>query len=589
MADKKTPNSGNSDSSKSDSSKSASKSSAASAAKPSSVPNTASGAKKPTATLDLKATEVNKPSEAAKGPVKQADASSSKAKPSDPKKTTGTSASTSSPKTGTSSASSGSSAKTKASSETSKAPQSTKPATATSSKSSAPSQTASSAKSGGGFFSHLAASIVGGLLAIGGLLFGGERLGLTSSGTTSEAAKQAELRLASIEDQIKQIGQKSASGSSADSALKSALAKVGEIEASLQKLSADQKTANEKLEASASGQANIDETVKRLTAMEAQLKTIGEAATSSGNGRTVAELAQVTTKMSGIEKNLDTKIAELQSAIETRLADQEQNLSAKLEAGIGDTAALTDLKTGADKLATDIQSTRTDLDAIKSDLTALQQKLGNVQTETAENITSAVKPVTEQVATLSANVKDMAQREALREKKAQGVVLALEFENLKDAMDRGAPFADELARVKKLAGDSLDLSALEQLSGTKVPSRKQLIDGFDTLATKMVAASQPKPAKDTGFLDNLLTNAKSIVRVRKTGMVEGDTVEAIVARMEVALKDGKFSKAVSESKALPEDAAKIAAPYLKQIAARMEIENAMGKIQENLKSTVAPS
>ena len=50
----------------------------------------------------------------------------------------------------------------------------------------------------------------------------------------------------------------------------------------------------------------------------------------------------------------------------------------------------------------------------------------------------------------------------------------------------------------------------------------------------------------------LLASAESLIKVRPIGAVEGDTVPAKVARMEVAVKAGDFTKAIAEYETLPE-------------------------------------
>ena len=50
----------------------------------------------------------------------------------------------------------------------------------------------------------------------------------------------------------------------------------------------------------------------------------------------------------------------------------------------------------------------------------------------------------------------------------------------------------------------------------------------------------------------LLASAESLIKVRPIGAVEGETVPAKVARMEVAVKAGDFAKAIAEYETLPE-------------------------------------
>ena len=65
-----------------------------------------------------------------------------------------------------------------------------------------------------------------------------------------------------------------------------------------------------------------------------------------------------------------------------------------------------------------------------------------------------------------------------------------------------------------------------------------------------------------------------------------DGVEAIVARMEKGLKDERLSEVISEAGKLPPKAAKPAEAWLQKVSARASVEQAIARIEGELKSSL---
>ena len=99
-----------------------------------------------------------------------------------------------------------------------------------------------------------------------------------------------------------------------------------------------------------------------------------------------------------------------------------------------------------------------------------------------------------------------------------------------------------------MAGSRLDLAALERLKDKGVPTLTDLSRDFRGSSTR---CSTPNGAAGRLVVDRLLAGAKSIVRVRKTDARQHETsAEALVARMEAALKDGRLGEVMDEAKKL---------------------------------------
>ena len=155
---------------------------------------------------------------------------------------------------------------------------------------------------------------------------------------------------------------------------------------------------------------------------------------------------------------------------------------------------------------------------------------------------------------------------------------AIAVSGLKSAVDRGGPFAPELEAFASVAPDNPAVSGLREFAATGVPTQGELVERFPDAANAMIAAMDPVP-ENAGILDRLAASAKSMVKVRKVGDVEGDSTEAIAARLENHLKNGNLEGAVAEWNALP-DQAKAAAPdFGKGLVARAEVEKLITEVQ----------
>ena len=109
----------------------------------------------------------------------------------------------------------------------------------------------------------------------------------------------------------------------------------------------------------------------------------------------------------------------------------------------------------------------------------------------------------------------------------------------------------ELEAFASVDGDSPAIDQLRTFAASGVPSRAELQNAFPKVANAIINAASGS-GTDSGWVDRLMNSASSIVTVRPVGDVSGDSVEAIVARMETKLNNGDLQGAVNEWKTLPE-------------------------------------
>ena len=77
-----------------------------------------------------------------------------------------------------------------------------------------------------------------------------------------------------------------------------------------------------------------------------------------------------------------------------------------------------------------------------------------------------------------------------------------------------------------------------------------------------------------------------MVRVRRTGDVEGESVEAVLARMEVHVKSGEFAEALKESEGVEGPSLDIFSDWLIQVQSRLAVVQAMQSIESELASSI---
>jgi hypothetical protein len=148
---------------------------------------------------------------------------------------------------------------------------------------------------------------------------------------------------------------------------------------------------------------------------------------------------------------------------------------------------------------------------------------------------------------------------------------AIAAAGLKSAIDRGGSFMSELEAFASVAPEDPAVAELRDLAARGVPSRAALVAGFSDAASKAIAAADPADP-EAGLVDRLMSSAMSVVKVRKVGDVEGDSVEAIVARAETRLLNGDLDAAVAEWSTLPEASRAATADYSDALAARARSE-----------------
>jgi hypothetical protein len=543
--------------------------------------------KKPSAIIDLKATVIGvkdtKPVEAPK--PAQAQASTNQAS------TGGSSASV--PKTGA-----GTSGPTSGGAKPSKPadprPPSTSPGATAASGAPAPK------KSGGigAMFSHVAAGVLGGTLV---LLAGStltDRLGLNRRPAATTGLEQ---RLAVLEQATKAGGAPVAGDAgpqlaAAEARLTQVDKLVGDMVTALAELKdgqtrqvADTKALTAKVETPLAADA-----VARLTRLEDNLTSLSALAKDPQAGR-IPQLAQLSGKIIDLEAALSTQLAATRKSITAELDNRLTRSAATSEAAQSGTVRidkdLATVKTEAARTAQSVEALGANLKAVQADATVLKANVDDLTGQLKlvsrpQDVAAALAPVTSKLSGLEQNVQGVVKQEDDRRSQSERMVLALELGNLKRALDRGGAYAAELSDVEKMSGGKLNLAGLAKYKDTGVPTLAGLANDFRAIAFSAITADAA-PASG-GVVDQLLASAKRVVSVRKTAAESNDkSAEAVVARIDAALKAGRLADIATEAQALSARAKAVADPWLAKVELRGGVDRAIGELEASLKASLS--
>lgn len=148
---------------------------------------------------------------------------------------------------------------------------------------------------------------------------------------------------------------------------------------------------------------------------------------------------------------------------------------------------------------------------------------------------------------------------------------------LSAAVEQGLAFTAELELLKPIAqGDAKlneAIAALQPLAGG-VAARATLASEFPAMAKAALADD----LADDSFGQRVVGKIKSIVSLRRVGDVEGDTVEAKLARAEAALDSGNIAKAAELVKSLPPQTSKATAAWLARADAHLAAQHAVDQL-----------
>ncbi|WP_331372489.1 COG4223 family protein [Sinorhizobium chiapasense] len=209
-------------------------------------------------------------------------------------------------------------------------------------------------------------------------------------------------------------------------------------------------------------------------------------------------------------------------------------------------------------------------------ITALQAEVANLTKEVAglkASLADAEQSAAAAKAELAGRI-DQAEQKLNEPVNDIEMAKAVAVTALETAIDRGGPFLAELDALRSIAPDDATVKDLAEDAATGVATRTDLRAAFPQTADAMLdQLNQPDP--NEGIFARLVSSAMSGIRIRPVGSVEGDTPEAVIARIEDKLNNGDLKGASLEWGGLPEPAKSAGADFKAELDQRLRVEAAI--------------
>jgi hypothetical protein len=269
---------------------------------------------------------------------------------------------------------------------------------------------------------------------------------------------------------------------------------------------------------------------------------------------------------------LQTDVAELRSAISQGEGGDAAGLQS-LDQRIGDLEAAVaslgrDAGTGAGETL-DLAPLTERVGAVESQLAEVS-RAAQAASEATAGIPDRIASLDQRLSAIDTRVGELASRIEAQASNPR-IALAIAAAGLKAAIDRGDPFMTELETYASIAPGAQEIADLRGLAASGVPTRAAISAEVNAAANRMIAAAAPV-AEDAGFFGRLLDSMQSVIKVRPIGDIEGDGVDAIVARLEAAVRAGDYGRAISEYETLPEPARQAGAEFIARVKARQSAD-----------------
>ena len=180
-----------------------------------------------------------------------------------------------------------------------------------------------------------------------------------------------------------------------------------------------------------------------------------------------------------------------------------------------------------------------------------------------------------EVAALSARVDRL---EADRRATVRAAAGALAAASLSDAAASSRPFQGELAALEASLPESPDLRALRPLAQSGAPTLAALAAEYPDQAAHAAVASRAR-ARGEGLMARIAQAFAAILTIRRVDKLDGDGVDAILARAGRKVDDGDLSGALAELNALPPSGKDAVAAWRARAEKRVEIDRRVDAVR----------
>ncbi len=307
---------------------------------------------------------------------------------------------------------------------------------------------------------------------------------------------------------------------------------------------------------------------QRLDAQESRLDAVRNALTSSdGASLDAAAVADIAADVAGVRGEL-RRVASRVAVIEAAGGDRDgvADVSDRLErvaAEVSEARRIAlDAAAAPDAQAAEIASLRARVDSLTEALDAQQRALTQISNATsriAGRLTGVTAPIGPDGA---------------------GPAAALALAEVQEAAAGGRAFADELAELRRYAGDVAALDALDAYAAAGAPTYQDLSLAFPQVAR---AVRDAEAGDGGGLVDRFGRAMTGLVSVRRLDAPETDAVGDIVVRARARVQEGDIAGAVVELERLRDAPAAAAQDWITDARRRIELDMALTSLRDALR------
>lgn len=174
----------------------------------------------------------------------------------------------------------------------------------------------------------------------------------------------------------------------------------------------------------------------------------------------------------------------------------------------------------------------------------------------------------------------------------RGRALVLAVAQLRETLRGSGPFERDLEALSAIGGDDAEVAKavamLKPLAARGLPSVAELRDRFDPVATAVSQAAGR--AEGSGWMSRTVDRLASLVVVRRVdGKADDKSVDGILTRAEMRLKEGDLGGAVRALEGLSGPAAAAVQPWLKEARIRLAVDRALATLHGRAISMLGPA
>jgi hypothetical protein len=291
----------------------------------------------------------------------------------------------------------------------------------------------------------------------------------------------------------------------------------------------------------------------RLSRIETQLGGLARPAPGPGDSRSLDELTQ---RLGRIESTLGERLTSVDREIRP-LADRLTDLGRRDDEAVAAARLARERADAAAKSLSEVAQQLAQLNAARANAPAVERADLDALATRLAGLEASTRQIGEQLTRIANASSPGSTRQAV-------VALALNT-----AVERGGPYARELAALDPAAAGPGALDALKVFADAGVPSAATLAR---ELAAVMPAAFKAAegPAAGGSFLERLQSNAARLVRIRPSAQESqpGDEPAAVLSRVQAKTARGDIAGAVAEAAKLPATVRAPLDPWIKRAEAR---------------------